>query len=466
MASFGQASTNLLITEGDVVTMNPLRDVLTGGAVAIAGNTIAAVGSTSQLRREHPQAEVVRATGCVVTPGLINAHQHLTGDPLARSCIPDLLPPGESIFSWSVPLHSVHSPDDDELSATLVAAECAVNGVTTLIEAGTVAHPERVAAGMTRVGVRGTVGTWGWDAPGVPFAATAEEVLDRQHEVLKAFPSGCGLVEGWVTLVGHDLCSDELMTGASDLARNGGVGMTMHISPTSSDPERYLERCGARPLAHFDRLGILGRHLLLGHAVWLDDEEVDLMLASETAVAYCPGAYLRLGQGVTVAGRHLEMIKRGGRVALGCDASNAGDSADILRVAALACGLARDMHVDPVGFGAHEAFELATIVGAETVGKASEIGSLEPGKRADLVIHDASSLGWIPRGDPALQLVWGSDGRHVRDVFVDGKAVVRNRRCVNVDVDSLRTQAQEAQVGLLRRAGISVPHRWPVVPAH
>ncbi len=454
----------LLIAGGDVVTMNERREVLVGGAVAILGDRIVAVGSTSALRAAHPGAAEVDASGCIVTPGLINAHQHLTGDPLVRSCIPDLLAPGESIFSWAVPLHAEHTPDDDELSATLTAAQSALCGVTTLVEAGTVANPDRVAAGMATVGVRGTVGTWGWDVDDAPFAASPDEVLDRQRAVLAAHPPG-GLVEGWVTLVGHDLASDELLVGAADLARAAGCGMTMHISPTSSDPESYLHHRGARPLVHFDRLGILGHHLLLAHGVWLDDDEVELVLASKTAVAYCPWAYLRLGQGVTRAGRHLELARRGGRLALGCDAGNAGDLPDLLRTAALAAGLARDMPLDPEGFGAHDAFELATIRGAEAIGKDAEIGSLEVGKLADVVVHDCGPSTMTPHGDVALQLIWGSDGRDVRDVFVGGRPVVRDGRCTTVDVDELRVTAAVAQRDLLRRAGIEVPHTWPRIPA-
>lgn len=454
----------VLIAGGDVVTMNPRREVLVGGAVAIAGDRILAVGSTPALRSAYPAATELDASGCIVTPGLINAHQHLTGDPLVRSCIPDLLTSGESIFSWSVPLHAEHTPDDDELSATLTAAQSALCGVTTLVEAGTVANPDRVAAGMAAVGVRGTVGTWGWDIQDAPFAGPADEVLDRQRQVLAAHPRG-GLVEGWVTLVGHDLASDELLVGAADLARSAGCGLTMHISPTSADPESYLRQHGARPLVHFDRLGILGRHLLLAHGVWLDDAEVDLVLASETAIAYCPWAYLRLGQGVTVSGRHLELARRGGRLALGCDAGNAGDLPDVLRTAALAAGLARDMSVDPEGFGAHDAFELATIRGAEAIGKSSDIGSLEPGKLADVVIFDCEASAFTPHGDVALQMVWGSDGRDVRDVFIGGRPVVRDGRCTTVDADELRVTAAAAQRDLLHRAGIEVPHTWPQVPA-
>lgn len=455
---------DLIIAGGDVVTMNSTRQVLLGGSVAVAGGVIAAVGSTSQLRSDHPDASVIDATDCVVTPGMINAHQHLTGDPLVRSCIPDLLAPGVSIFEWSVPIHGCHTADDDKLSASLSAIECAQNGVTTVVEAGTVAHPDRVAAAMRSVGIRGTVGTWGWDIEEGPFVGTVSEVLERQRAVVEAFPAG-GLIEGWVTLVGHDLASDELLVGASDLARLLGTGMTMHLSPTSSDPERYLARTGRRPVTHLNRLGVLGPNLLLAHGVWLDDEEIDLVLSTRTAIAYCPWAYLRLGQGVTRKGRHAEIVERGGRVALGCDAANAGDVADILRAAALAAGIARDARIDPQRFGAHQAFEMATIAGAEAIGMADRIGSLEVGKQADIVIHQATDWGWSPRGDLGLQLVWGTDGRSVRDVFVAGQPVIRDGQCVTVDAAALRRDAQARQRSLLDRAGITIPHVWPQVDA-
>ena len=449
----------LLVAGGDIVTMNPVREVILGGAVAVEAGHIVTIGKAGALLAQWPDAEVLDTTGCVVTPGMINAHEHLTGDPLVKSCIPDLLPPGASIFQWSVPLHGAHTPDDDEVSATLAAVESLRYGTTTVIEAGTVANPDRVAKAMETVGIRGTVGTWGWDIEVGPFTAPAAEVLERQAAVVSAHPRG-GLVEGWVTLVGHDLASDELVAGAADLARRLDTGLTMHMSPTSSDPEAYLARTGRRPIVHLADLGVLGPHLLLAHGVWLDDDEMEAILASRSAVAYCPWAYLRLGQGVSRAGRHAELVERGGRVALGCDASNAGDMADILRTAALAAGLARDTRIDPERFGADTAFALATVAGAEAVGMADRIGSLEPGKAADLVVHDGASLPWTPPGDPTLNLVWGTDGRSVRDVVVDGRIVVRDGRCTTVDEDELRRTAREVQRGLLARAGIEVPHTW------
>jgi 5-methylthioadenosine/S-adenosylhomocysteine deaminase len=456
---------DILVTGGDVVTMNPAREVLLGGTVAVSGKRIAAVGPTSALRERFPGTPELDARDCVVIPGLVNAHQHLTGDPLARACIPDDLPPGDSVFGWAVPLHAAHTPDDDELAALVCGVENLRNGITTVVEAGTVGHPERVAAAMRTAGIRGTIGTWGWDVPEGPYAAPADEVLDRLRDVLAKFPKG-GTVEGWVTLVGHGLASDGLLASAAGLARSAGTGMTLHMSPGESDVDHYLERSGRRPIEHLEDLGVLGPHLLIAHGVWLDDAEVDAILRSRTAIAYCPWAYLRLGQGASIAGRHAELFARGGRLALGCDAGNAGDSADILRAAAAAAGIAKDSATDPTRLGAPEAFELATIRGAEAIGMADRIGSLEAGKLADLAILDATGPQWVPRGDIAHQLVWSADGRCVRDVLVDGRIVVRDHRCVTVDEAELRLTAQQTSADLLKRAGLTVPHRWPHIPSH
>ncbi|MFY1651665.1 amidohydrolase family protein [Solwaraspora sp. WMMB762] len=459
----GTARADLLVVDADIVTMAPGREVVTGGAIAVVDGRIADIGPTGALRVAYPHTPELDAAGCLVVPGLVNAHQHTTADPLIRSGIPDDVPARQAIFDWIVPLHAAVTGDDDELSATLTAVEALSYGVTTLLEPGTVAHPLRVAAGLRAAGIRGRVGRWGWDTADAPYAMPAADTLAAQAETVTAL-AGDRLVTGWVTLVGHDLVSDELFTGAAELAERLDVPMTWHLSPSAEDPAGYAVAGRPRPVLHLRDLGVLGPRLLLGHAVWLDDDELDVLAGSGTAVASCPGAYLRLGQGFTRAGRHTELRRAGGRLALGCDSHNAGDTPDVWRAARLFAGLDRDRGAaEPLP--ADEIFALATVDGADAVGLGRLTGSIEVGKAADLVVLDTRTIAWTPRGDLATQLVWGAASHTVRDVLVDGRPVVRDRRITTVDVDALRAEVASRGADLLCRAGIDIPHRWPAVPA-
>lgn len=210
-------------------------------------------------------------------------------------------------------------------------------------------------------------------------------------------------------------------------------------------------------------LGVLGPDVAVAHGVHIDEAEIEVILDSRTAIVSCPWAYLRLGQGMSREFRHLDLWKRDGRLALGCDSENAGDMVDGLRTAALFAGLAKDTSVDPTVFGAHEVLELLTIRGAEALGIDDRLGSIEVGKQADLVVHDRSRIEWIPASaDPVLQLVWGSDGRSVRDVYVAGELVVGEGRVVGVDIAELATEADDAGRALRDRAHIEVASRWPL----
>lgn len=442
--------------------MNPDREIIDDGAIAIDATTIAAVGRLDEVKQRFPTAEVSGSKSDLVLPGYINGHQHLTGDRLIQSSVPDDLAPGESIFTWVVPVHAVHTPQDDQLSATLTLAESLRNGVTSTFEAGTVAFPDRIAAAAESVGARLTIGTWGWDVEDGPYAGTVDEVIDRQIASLDLDTGP--LVSAWVSLVGHDLMSDELVTAASDLARSRSVGLTFHLSPHTGDPASYLARTGKRPLVHLRDLGALGPHVAVAHGVHLDEDELEVLSETGAAVISCPWAYLRLGQGISIEFRHLDIWKQGGRLALGCDSENAGDMVDGVRAAALFAGLAKDTTMDPMVFGAHDALELLTIRGAEALGIDDRVGSIEVGKEADLVVHDRTRVEWIPASpDPVLQLIWGSDGRSVRDVYVAGKQVVRSGELTTLEVSALTDEAVAAGALLRTRAHIPSPSRWPVV---
>ena len=293
------------------------------------------------------------------------------------------------------------------------------------------AHPASAAAGNARRrGARGSCSAfWGWDVPDMPFAHPARQSVDRQREVLEAFPAG-GQVEGWVTLVGHDLASDELLVGAVSMP-GPGVRRPHDDAPLADLVGRRVLPAAARHApggapaaarrarrAPADRSWRLVRRRGSGGGRRLG--HLDRLLPVGVPAA-------RAGRGGQRPARR-DVQARHPHRARSATPTNAGDKVDILQVAALAAGLERDVRVDPECFGAHDAFEWATVGGAAAAGMADRVGSLEPGKLADLVVHDAGNLQWSPSVDPVMALVWGTDGRGVRDVFVGGDLVVRDGR--------------------------------------
>ena len=457
-----------MICGGDVVTMNERREVLVGGSVVVDDDVIVAVGSTVRAPPRIPTPTVLDATG---------VRRHARHDQCPPA--PDRRPAGAQLHPrpaaarrrrsssgrcrCTAPTH----PHDDELAAIVVArSRRSRNGVTTVVEAGTVAHADassRPARGRHARHARGVgLGHRGRArSPRRPPRCSTGS--GRSSSATRAG----GLVEGWVTLVGHDLASDELLAGAADLAREL---RHRHDDAPVADVvgSRALPRAApaAARWSTSSDLGVLGRHLLLGHGVWLDDDEVELILSSDTAIAYCPWAYLRLGQGVFANGRHAEIVERGGR---GRARVRRGQRRRRHRHPAHRRGGRRASPatpgIDPTRFGAHQVFELATIAGAEAIGLADRIGSIEVGKQADLVVHRTDTPGWTPRGDVGLQLVWGTDGRSVRDVFVAGRHVVADGKVVSIDVAALAAAAADHQRHLLERAGITVPRPWPHIDA-
>lgn len=456
-------SSSVIIRGGDVLTLDPERRVLLGGSVGFNGGTIVAVGSRTEVEEALPGADVVDATGCVVTPGFINTHIHLTGDPLTRSLIPDALPASSGHHRYAIPLLEAHEQRDDELGVALSAAECLLTGVTTVLEACTLVFPEAAVSALAETGIRARVGPWGQDQGEGSFVVSTDEVLDRQRVLLDAYPPG-GRIEGWITLQGHSLMSDELIVAAHQLAERRGVPWTFHMSSTPTDPTDFVERTGRRPFAYLDDLGVLDRSLVVSHPTWIDDDELQRILANEVAVSFCPWAFLRKAGRMTTAGRWPQLVAGHARLSWGTDESNAGDLVDLLTVARLGIGIVRDLTGDPTSAGAATGLELLTVAGAESVGLDDRIGSLEVGKRADVVVH-GGTISWVPRTDPLQQLFWGADGRSVRDVWVDGRRVVADRRCLTVDVDALRLEAQARSAALLARAGVVPEPAWPGIDA-
>jgi len=239
--------------------------------------------------------------------------------------------------------------------------------------------------------------------------------------------------------------------------------MSFHMSPAKLDPDGFIATFGQRPMVHLEELGVLDRNVAMTHCVHVDEREMSLMAARGTHVSHCPTTALKVSYGVTQIGKFPEMVQRGINVAIGTDGNNASNYSDLMRATYLVAGLFKDARMDPQMFPAEKAYEMATLGGARLMQIEPLIGSLEPGKRADVVLHDTDRPEWRPLLNVVNQLVWSADGRGVHTVLVDGRVVVENYRCTTIDEDALWAQAQEMGESITARSGLPDKAKWPVL---
>jgi len=450
-----------IITGATVVTMDRERRIITDGAVAFAGDTIVAVGKTAQVTAQVAARQMIDGRRFVLTPGFVNCHVHIT-ETLMRGFIPDALPFEEELGNWVIPLYKAHTAADQGVAAKLAVAAMLRSGTTTFLEAGTIIAFDEVMAEIESTGIRARTGRWtedrAWD-PAADADSLTREALAALERDLARYPQDGRRIAAWPNLIGHMTATDNLWQQVTALAARTGTRISAHMSPVGDDAAWQLEHTGKRPLVHLNDLGVLGPHLNLVHMVHLDAQEAALVAQSGTNVTHCPGAAIRCGFGVTQHGRFPDMARAGVNIALGTDGA---DNHDMMRIITLMAGLFKDVRQDRSVFPAHEVLEMATINGAKVLGMSDMVGSLEAGKKADIVAHDTRRPEWQPTNDVVKQLVWSADGRGVHSVWVDGLRVVKDLACTTIDEDALYDRARAMADALFERAGLSLVTAWPV----
>ena len=457
---------DLLIKGWYVVTMNETRDIIRDGAVAVRGNKIVAIGKASELEDVYEAAEKIGGDRFVVTPGMINSHIHVTGEPLTRGYVPDDTPFEENVFVWLCPLYAVHNAEEERLSGQLAAVEMLKSGTTSFLEAGTIRFLDEVIDGLHEAGIRGRVGKWVWDLPPEPdvYKQNTDEsiaFLQRQLEQYAAGPDD--RIGATSILVGHTTCSDPLWKAARELATEHNVGLSFHMSPAKLDPEGFIAEFGQRPMVHLAELGVLGPDVAITHCVQIDDQELQIMAETGVSVAHCPTTALKVSYGVTQVGKMPEMVQAGINLAIGTDGNNASNYSDLMRATYLVAGLFKDARQDPQMFPAEMAYEMATLGGARAMQMSDQIGSLEVGKKADLVLHDTDRPEWRPLLNVINQLVWSADGRGVHTVVVDGEKVVEDGKMLTLDEEALYAAAQQAGEAITTRSGLPDKSKYPIL---
>jgi cytosine/adenosine deaminase-related metal-dependent hydrolase len=452
-----------LITGATIVTMDPDRRIITDGSLAIQGDRIAAVGKRADIDAAVEPDETIDGRRFVMTPGFVNSHIHVT-ETLLKCFRPEDVEFAESVWRWVVPLYEAHTAADQCVSARLSALSMLRTGTTCFLEAGTIMALDPVFEALHETGIRGRVGGWALDrahSPDQDQAAMTDSALKVLDDEMARYPGSDGQrLAAWPLLIGHSTNTDALWQGAKQLADQHGVGISAHMSPAATDADWYLANTGKRPVVHLASLGVLGPNISLVHMVHLDDEEVAILAETGTNVIHCPGAALKGGYGTTAVGRFPEMAKAGVPILLGTDG---GDQADMMRSMALVAGLFKDARRDTSLFSAYRALEMATVDGARMLGLGDQIGSLEIGKKADLVLHDTHRPEWRPILNVVSQLVWAVDGHGVHSVWVDGRRVVDDYRCTTIDEEKLYAEAQSTADTIVARSGLPRVSDWPVI---
>jgi cytosine/adenosine deaminase-related metal-dependent hydrolase len=444
--------------------------VVEDAALALEGGRILAVGPTEEVLAAHPPRsfdEVRDGRGLGAVPGFVDTHVHLS-ETLSRAVFPDNLTTRAWVFNWAKPFYAHVDPEDERVSVLLGTSEMLRCGTTCFLDMGSQHDAGITVRAAGEVGLRGVTGRHAADVPPdeIPpgwtdemvehhFFANADEALDVLEDQVRSWNGhGEGRIRCWVNIEGKEPCSPELHVGARELAERLGVGTTYHLATSIQEAQVSERKHGRWPVGRIAELGGLGPNLVIAHGVAIRDDEIPLLAEHDTKVAFCPSTSLKLGKGATAIGRYPELREAGVTVGVGTDGVAAAGNMNLMRQLYLVAGLFKDARIDADQVGARVALRMATIDGARALGWDDEIGSLEPGKRADVVLFDLDHFEWTPYDDPLQALVWSVSPASIAETWVDGRPLYRDGRVVTVDEPALRVEARERAAAISRRAGL------------
>ena len=406
---------DLLIRDGLVVTMNPAMEVLEGGSVAIRGDSILAVSTAGDLAQRYLPARVIDASGCAVIPGLVNGHTHASMT-LFRGLADDL-PLMDWLNHYIFPVESHLKGEWVRWGALLACAEMLLGGTTTFCDM--YLFEEEVARAAKEAGIRAVVGEVLYDFPS-PNYGPIEQGFRYTEELILRW-KGDPLVQVAVEPHATFTCSPGLLRAARGMANEHGVPLITHLSETRDEVDRVRAQFGLTPVRHLERLGVLDGPTVADHVIWVDEEEMEILAARGVGVVHNPESNMKLASGVAPTSR---MIRMGIQVGLGTDGSASNNDLDLFREMDSAAKLEKVFRGDPTLMSAPTVMRMATIMGARALGLGDLVGSLEPGKRADLILVDLNRPHLIPLYNILSHLVYAARGSDVRSVIVNGRIVV------------------------------------------
>jgi 5-methylthioadenosine/S-adenosylhomocysteine deaminase len=427
-----------------VVTMDDAGTVIANGAIAIADGAIVWLGDAHEARGRFDAATTLDGSGRIALPGLIDGHVH-TGQQLLRGKLAQLArrrPLKIPIWkNYYIPFEGMLDPDDVYLSGMVAYTNMLQVGTTCFAEAGG-PHPDEMARAAVEVGLRGFValstvdqsrGT-GAAVPG-SMLMTTEQALERNVALVRRWREH-ERVQAWLSLRQIIVCSPELIRNMAQAARELDVKIHTHLAEGTYEVDYALENFGKRSAEWLADMGVLDHHLHCAHSVTLSPEEMDLYVRYKPSACHCAFNNYAIGHPPL-----LEMWRRGVAIGLGTDGAAAWGSLDIFQVAHAAKVGQQALWGTPnhirTALSSDELLKIATRGGARALGIEHKVGSLEAGKRADLLLVDTGDMDQFPPVDPLFVASSITVGRDVRDVIVDGKLVMRDREILTVDMEKL-----------------------------
>jgi 5-methylthioadenosine/S-adenosylhomocysteine deaminase len=418
---------DLLVRHGTIVTVDRDRRVIADGAIAVEGGKIVEVGKAAEIEARVRAKETLDAGGGLVIPGLVNAHTH--APMVAFRGIADDLKLMEWLTRFIFPAEARNVSAPFVKDATRLAAlEMIRSGTTTFVDM--YYFEDQVAEAAKEAGLRGVLGETLIEVPGgAPDNKTIPDALAAAERFLKRWQND-PLVVAAPAPHSTYLCSAETLKAARALADTYGAPILIHLSETSDEQKQIKERYGKTPTEHLRDLGVLRKGVLGAHGVWLSPSDRAILKSAEAGVVHCPQSNMKLASGAAPVGA---MLAEGLRLGLGTDGAASNNDLDMVEEMNSAALLAKHASGDPTVAPAAAVLEMATLGGARALGMEDRIGSLEKGKRADLVVVSLDAPRLHPMFDPVSHLVYVAKGSDVRHVVVEGKVILRDRKVLTLD---------------------------------
>ena len=461
---------DLLIRNGQIITMDAERRVYSSGAVAIADSRIAEVGRDADLASRFDAKRTVDAGGGIVHPGFIDAHNHIVHTS-CRGVFGNIHDTGSSPANFADWKAGV--TEADEAAATAMACvEMLRCGFTMFIEPGSLFSTEAAAAAIERVGLRALVApTYLWDRrecfdamPALESQSLMARVpidrarcLEQLDAELHRNNDPDARVRGYVFVYGVGTGSPELLQAAHACARANDVPLHLHAGYVPEEAEIYRALNGTSQLVHLHELGVLDERTAVVHANALDDAEEAAVRESGCQIVWCPTAFFSLGIGGRARFKMAKRYRQGVCVSLGTDGSFDGTPGDTMQAAHFVA----QTYADP--FSAEALLEMQTVSAAAAAGLDAELGSLERGKRADVVVRSARVAEALPDNNPVHSLALRMGAGSVNTVLVNGAVVFSGGCSTRVDEQEVYQGVSTSVVGRAKRLGVDLTGQWPII---